>query len=128
MTEFIDRLTKEEMGDLLNKFGFQPYGNGFRKGTQISTREGYKSYHTWNHDYYSSKDYDDEYIYISDFDVKYWWGDKDRNNKTLWNFMFNKFGKEWANAAIQHFANKNILKVEFIENLLDNEKSETPTL
>lgn len=129
MTNFIDRLTKEEMGDLLDEFGFQPYSDSFRKGTHCYSEAGYKVYHTWNHDYISSKDYDDEYIYISDFDVKYCWGDKAENNKTLYSFMFNKFGEEWADKAIKYLTYKKATnKVAFVQSLIENAKVETPNL
>ena len=126
MTNFINKLTAEERGDLLYELGFQLYGEGERQGTNVYSRDGYKVYHTWNRNYMSSKDYDEETIKVSDFDVRYCWGDKDENNKTLYNFMFNKFGQEWADKAIKYFTGKKaVAKVRLIESLVENAKTET---
>ena len=125
MTNFVDRLTKEDENKLLKELRFYCFGDGDFKGTNITKSGGYKVYYTWNHDYSSSKDYVDEYIYISDFDVKTCY-DKEFACNALWNFMFNRFGEEWANEAIKHFGNKKaVKKVKCIEGLLEVTKVET---
>ena len=125
MTNFVDKLTKEEENKLLKDLRFYYCGDGDFRGTSITKRDGYKVYHTGDHNYSSSKDYIDEYIYISDFDVKTYY-DKEFACNALWNFMFNRFGEEWASEAIKYFTNKKaVKKVAFIESLLGNSKVES---
>lgn len=125
MTNFIDRLTKEEMDNLLDQLSFKPYCDGFRKGTHSYSEDGYKVYHTWDHDYSSSKDYDDEYMCISDFDVKRW-GNCGQLDKILYSFMLKKFSDEWANKAVKYFTGKKAVnKVKIVENMLKNLKYES---
>ena len=128
MTEFIERLTKEEESDLLSELGYFPYDNDFCQGNKSYKKNGYIVYHTWNHNYSGSKDYDEDYIKISDFDIKSW-GDIDAYNQTLFKFMFKKFDEEWANKAIKFFKGKKATaKVRFIETLIKNSKVETQEL
>lgn len=117
MTIYIDQLTKEEENILTRKLGYSPYGDGFRRGEEIYHSEGYKIYHSWNHDYMSSKDYDDTYLCISDYDVKCSYNRQERLN-TLFSFMYDKFGEEWANKAEKYLTGKKAKhSVEFVQSL-----------
>lgn len=106
MTNYIDQLSAEEEKALLASLHYNPRSNGFRTGHQTYYQNGYKVYHTWDHDYSSSKDYDDEFIFVSDFDVR---SDLGRNAKyvsILFSFMYNKFHSQWAEDAIKYYKNR----------------------
>ena len=120
MTNYIDQLTEKEEKLLLKKLEFIQHSKELGKGNETHHSEGYKVYHTWNHNYYSSKDYVDNYLYISDYDIIC--HNRSENLKTFFTFMFNKFGEEWANEAIKYLSDKKAKKcVKFIENLINNQ-------
>ena len=122
MTKYIDQLSENEEILLLQKLEYSPYNDGFRRGAESYHSEGYKIYHSFNHNYNSSKDYDDVYLCVSDYDVKSY--NRQEKLKTLYTFMYDKFGEEWAIGAIKHLTGKKAMKsVQFIENLINNQKS-----
>lgn len=122
MTKFIDLLSESEEKKLTRKLGYTPYGNGFRQGQETYHSEGYKIYHTWDHDYMSSKDYDDEYLFISDYDVRC--SHRQEGLKILFSFMYNRFGDEWANKAIKHLTGKKAKNsVKYIQSLIMKSKT-----
>ena len=122
MTKYIDLLSEHEESLLLSKLGYSRYSDGFRSGSSAYYSEGYKIYRTYNHDYSSSKDYDDEIMYVSDFDVKYY--NRKEKLETLYSFMYEKFGDEWAEKAIKYLNGKKAkTSVQFIENLVSQKNN-----
>lgn len=117
MTKYIDLLSDNEENLLLHKLDYSPYNEGFRRGNETYHSEGYKIYHSFNHDYSSSKDYDDTYLLVSDYDVKC--PNRKEKLKVLYCFMFDKFGEEWAQKAIKYLTGKKAKNsVQFIEDLV----------
>ena len=122
MTHFIDLLSDADEKTLRKKLGYSPYGNGFRRGDEIYYSEGYKVYHSWDHDYMSSKDYDDTYLFISDYDVRGCFN-RQEGLKILFSFMYNKFDKKWANKAIKYLTSKKAKRsVQYIQSLMNQSK------
>ena len=122
MTHFIDLLSEPEEKILTRKLGYSPYGDGFRRGEEIYHTEGYKIYHSWNHDYMSSKDYDDTYLCISDYDVKCSYNRQERLN-SLFSFMYDKYGNEWATKAIAYLTGKKAKRsTQYIQSLVNQSK------
>lgn len=122
MTKYIDLLSEQEERTLLSKLGFSSYSDGFRKGNLVCYSNGYKIHRTYNHDYSSSKDYDEEIICVSDFDVKYY--NRKEKLETLYSFMYEKFGDEWAEKAIKYLNGKKAKSsVQFIENLVSKKNN-----
>lgn len=122
MTFYIDQLSQRESDILTRKLGYSPYGDCVGRGHETYHCEGYKTFHSWNHSYISSKDYDDIYLCISDYDVK---GHYNRQEKLkiLFSYMYDKFGNEWANKAIKHLTGKKAMKsVQYIQMLMNKEK------
>ena len=121
MTKHIDQLSESEEILLLQKLEYSPYNDGFRRGSESYHSEGYKIYHSFNHNYSSSKDYDDVYLCVSDYDVRSF--NRQEKLKILYSFMYDKFGEEWAYKAIKYLTGKKAMKsVEFIKSLLNNQK------
>ena len=125
MTNYIDSLSKKDEKILLEKFGYNPYSNDFRKGHETYYKDGYKVYHTWDHDYSSSKDYDDDFIYVNDYEVKSYFNGAYRL-EAFYSFMFAKFHEEWAEKAFKYFQQQAeekamaeyIEKSRYLENLI----------
>jgi len=123
MTNYIDKLSDEEEILLLQQLDYSAYNEGFRRGSETYHSEGYKIYHSFNHNYTNSKDYDDIYLYVNDYDVRSY--NRQEKLKILYDFMFSKFGVEWANKAIKYLAGKKAInRVEYIQQLLSREKVE----
>lgn len=117
MTHYIDQLTKDEENLLKSQLGFSSFRDGFRKGEKIYYAGGYKIYYSYNHDYMSSADYVDDYLAVSDYNVKCV-GDRQTNLQTLFAFMYDKFGEEWANKAVKYLSGKKAKRsVEFVQGL-----------
>jgi len=130
MTEFIERLTKEEESELLSELGYFPYDNDCFKGNKKYKYDGSMIYHTWNHDYSNKKDYDEEYLEVNDYYARFLGlRNREETNIILYEFMFKKFDKEWANKAIKFFKGKKATaKVRFIETLIEISKIEAQEL
>ncbi len=124
MTQFIDLLSELDEQKLTRMLGYYTYGDGFRRGEEIYHSEGYKIYHSWNHDHSSSKDYDDTYLCISDYDVKCYYNRQERL-KTLFSFMYDKFGDEWANKAVKYLTGKKAKhSTQYVQSLINQSKTE----
>ncbi len=72
--QFLKQLSKKELKDLAFNMGLTYRTNGFRTGFSVklihsNDGEGYVSASSWDHDYSSSKDYDDDYIQFNDHEV-----------------------------------------------------------
>ena len=123
MTYFIDKLSDEEEISLLHKLNYSACNEGFRRGSETYHSEGYKIYHSFNHNYVNSKDYDDTYLSINDYDVRSY--NREEKIKILYSFMFDNFGKEWAYKAIKYLKGKKAMaRVRYIEQLINCENVE----
>ena len=131
MTNYIDQLSEKEEKLLLDALYYSPYQNGFRTGNETYYENGYKVFHSFDHDYSSSKDYDDTYIYISDFDLKSNFCRTPRL-QTFYSFMLSKFGKDWAEKAIEYFKEESkkqnqtfVDSIQYIEDLMSQNPQDT---
>ncbi len=69
--KFLKKLTKDQLEDLACELGLPYRTNGFRCGFSVKILKniGMVQGESWDHDYSSSADYDDEYITFNDHEV-----------------------------------------------------------
>ena len=71
----------------------------------------------------SSKDYDDVYLCVSDYDVRCSFK-RPEKLQTLFSFMYDKFGDDWANKAIKYLTGKKASRsVQYIKELVSTKKT-----
>jgi len=122
--DFIDKLNDEELKELLDRFDFMLFNNGFRKGCEKGHKAGDLVIRTWNHDYSSSEDYYNDILYISDYKVKHWLNE-DKYEPIHYRFMIEKFEDEWVKKATEHFEKKkSIKKINMIKQIVEEVKKE----
>ena len=100
--DFIDKLSDKQLGELMRRCHFRTYCDGFRQGTDKFHQDGYLVIHTYDRDYASSKDYDEEKLYLADYDVKHWLK-REEYLPIHHKFMIENFGDKWVEKAVSHF-------------------------
>lgn len=113
MVEFLSKYSEEQILNIISSAGFRLY-SGFRKGTSLYTQQDENGVnyvvHTYDHDYSYSKDYDDEYITINDYEIKSYYGTSDSTNQKYWRFMYKQHGEAYIKKAVAYFTKKGDVK------------------
>ena len=126
MVEFLSKYSQEQILNIVASAGFRLY-SGFRKGTSFYTQsdEDGVSYvvHTYDHDYSYSKDYDDEYITINDYEIKSYYSESVLTNQKYWRFMYKQHGEAYIKKTIAYFTKKgDVESVNYLVSLLAGTK------
>ena len=105
--KYINRLIKSQEGKLLNLLNFEVQSDGFCRGTEKIVKDDVVKFHSWNHDYGSSKDYVDDYISFNDFEVVSCLFDINRDDYTLIlrEYLSSLFGEQYK-SDLKNYLNK----------------------
>lgn len=94
--KYINKLTKKQESLLLKKLSFRMRDNGFLRGSEKIINNDSIAFHTWDHNYRNPIDYDEDCMYIGDFEVKCHFCE-DLNTVILRKYLYSIFGEEYKN-------------------------------
>ena len=103
--KYVNRLTREQEKELLELMHFSMFQTGFCRGSERYVTSDEIVFHSYDHDHRSSKDYEDYYLYLGDFEVKRTLYPKD-HTKDLRKYLYNLFGEEYKEDLKLHLQAK----------------------
>lgn len=124
---FIEKLTENDLQELIKTFDITTYKNTQTTGTLITKKDNEIEIKSFDHSGTHFSYYDDQELSISDFYAHFWsmnrskFDYKEITKMTYYTFMYSKFGEEYLEELKIYLQNEKKMKLENESKKIDRE-------